>query len=60
MSLTVKQIIAALKKMPPNARVVFCAHDQHDEIGEYDGFVSGVGEATPEAKRRHGAGVIIR
>jgi hypothetical protein len=60
MSMTVKQIIAALRKMPPGATVAFCAHDQDSDVGEYDGIVRKVEEASPQAKRHHGAGVIIR
>ena len=59
MSMTVKQMIAALRRMPPGARVVFCAHDQDADAGEYDGFVNEVTEASP-AMMQHGAGVVIR
>lgn len=59
MTMTVRRLITALKKMPPNALVAVAAHDQDDEAGEYDGFVNGVHHASP-AMREHGAGVVIR
>lgn len=60
MSMTVRKLIAELRKMPQNATVVFAAHDQDSSAGEYDGHVNGVDKATPQAKRHHGAGVVIR
>lgn len=57
--MTVRQLIAALKKMPPNAEVAVCAHDQDDEAGEFDGFAHSVIAASP-AMRKRGAGVVIR
>jgi len=57
--LTVRQLIAKLKKMPPDALVVFCAHDQEPEQGEYDGSVYAVDEAPP-ALRDRGYGVTLR
>lgn len=58
MSLTVAQLIKRLSKMPPRARVVFVAHDQNPDDGEFDGFISIVDEA-PEALKERGAGVML-
>jgi len=38
--MTVKQLIAKLKKMPPNAKVGLVAHDQNDDT--VDGWGSSV------------------
>lgn len=59
-ALTVRQIIAKLKKMPPDATVAFAAHDQDSDAGEYDGIVREVEESTQAAYLRHRAWVIIR
>lgn len=56
--MTVKALIGALQKMPPRARVCFCAHDQDPERGEFDGSVSSVEEA-PAAIRERGYGVVL-
>jgi hypothetical protein len=56
--MTVRRLIKALKKMPPDAKVAICAHDQDPERGEFDGFVNRV-EASPKAIRERGAGVVI-
>lgn len=54
----VAQLIARLRKMPSNAKVVVCAHDQNPEAGEFDGIPSTVYEA-PEALRARGYSVVI-
>ena len=43
MSLTVKQLIAKLRKQDPDALVVWQAHDQNPD--ECDGWVNSVSEA---------------
>lgn len=58
MAITVKQMIAKLKKMPQSAKVAVCNHDQDAGRGEMDGTVSGIEEA-PEALRERGYGVVI-
>ncbi len=45
MSLTVKQLIAKLRKQDPDALVVWQAHDQ--SVDECDGWVAIVEEAEP-------------
>lgn len=44
MTITVKRLIAALKKEDQNAIVIWQAHDQSEN--EVDGFVNSVSEAT--------------
>ncbi|MGN6537585.1 MAG: hypothetical protein ACTHKQ_17885 [Mesorhizobium sp.] len=46
MNMTVKQLIAKLKKMPPNAYVGWQNHDQSDH--EIDGLVGSVKTAGDE------------
>lgn len=58
MSLTVRQLIAQLKKMPPGAKVCVVAHDQNPEAGEFDGAVRRVEEA-PMAIRDRGYAVML-
>lgn len=58
MALTVRQLIAKLKKMPPGAKVCFAAHDQNPEAGEFDGTVNSVEESPPALKER-GYGVLL-
>jgi hypothetical protein len=58
MSITVRQLIAQLKKLPQSAKVAVIAHDQDAERGEFDGFVRSAGEA-PAAIKERGCGVII-
>ena len=57
--MTVRQLIAALRKMPANAKVVVCDHDQDDESGEYNGSPGCVTEASATMRER-GYGVVIR
>jgi hypothetical protein len=56
--LTVRRLIAALKKMPPSAKVCFAAHDQNWVAGEYDGIVHSV-DVVPTGARHHGCGVVL-
>lgn len=56
--MTVRKLIAELKKLPPNARVCFAAHDQNPEAGEFDGDVRSVDEAPPALQER-GYGVVL-
>lgn len=46
MSLTVKQLINKLRKMPPDAIVIWQDHDQGED--EYNDFVGNVAEVTNE------------
>lgn len=55
----VRQLIAALKKMPQDAKVVVCDHDQDDDAGEYNGSPHAVWLAS-EAMREKGYEVVIR
>ena len=45
MVLTVKQLIRKLKKMPPDAKVAYQAHDM-DEDSEIDAWIGNVALAT--------------
>lgn len=56
--MTVRKMIALLKKMPQNAQVVVCDHDQDPERGEFSGVPNWVVEAPPAIKAR-GYGVVI-
>lgn len=47
MSLTVKQLISKLRKMPPEAVVVWQDHDQSES--EYNDFVGCVADITDES-----------
>lgn len=57
--MTVTQLINALRRMPPRARVVVSDHDHNDEAGEFNGPPTGVSMAG-EALRARGYGVVIR
>jgi hypothetical protein len=57
--MTVRRLIAQLRKLPPNAKVAVCAHDQDPARGEFDGFVNSVSPA-PDALRERGCGVVIQ
>lgn len=57
-TLTVRQLINRLKKMPQSAKVCFAAHDQDPERGEFDGTVSHVEESPAELEAR-GYGVVL-
>ena len=46
MSLTVRQLISKLRKMPPEAVVVWQDHDQAE--GEYNDFVGHAADVTDE------------
>lgn len=46
MALTVRQLISKLRKMPPEAMVVWQDHDQSE--GEYNDHVRSVVDATDE------------
>jgi hypothetical protein len=59
MALTVRRLITALKKMPPNAKVCFAAHDQDWHAGEYDGPVNYVDVIPESAREKHGYSVVI-
>lgn len=56
--MTVRRLIAELKKMPPDAKVCFAAHDHDWSAGEYDGVVSSVDRVPPKV-RHHGCGVVL-
>ena len=59
MSMTVRRLIAALKKMPPDAKVAVADHDHDSEAGQYNSSPFSVELATP-AMRQRGFGVVIR
>lgn len=59
MAMTVRRLITVLKKLPQNAQVCVCAHDQNPEQGEFDGGVFSVDVAPPAIKER-GYGVVIQ
>jgi hypothetical protein len=55
--LTVRQLIAKLKRMPPGALVGWQDHDQSaDELNARVGYV---GEASPALEASHGVGVVL-
>ena len=62
MSLTVRRLITALKKMPQDAKVVVADHDHDSEdAGQYNGSIPGaysISVASP-AMRKRGFGVVI-
>lgn len=58
MSMTARQLINALRRMPPNGKVVVSDHDHDDESGQYNGSPRDVREATPAMKAR-GFDVVI-
>lgn len=58
MSMTVRKLIAELRKMPATAKVCVCAHDQDPHDGDYDGGVLSV-IAAPQALKERGYGVVI-
>ncbi|MCR4306911.1 MAG: hypothetical protein NUV42_02980 [Candidatus Yonathbacteria bacterium] len=57
-NMTVKQLIAKLKKMPQTAKVAWQAHDQAED--EIDGIIEDVAEASDFLKKEHGVGVVLR
>lgn len=58
MGLTVRKLIAELKKMPPTAKVCWADHDHDYHSGEFNGPVALVHSAS-EAIRERGFGVIL-
>lgn len=56
--MTVRKLIAELRRMPQGAKVCVVAHDQNPEVGEFDGPVQHVDEATDSLGKR-GFGVMI-
>lgn len=58
MSLTVRQLIAKLRKMPQDAFVGWQDHDQAEH--ELNALVGVVEEADPRLRRSHNVGVVIR
>jgi hypothetical protein len=56
--MTVRKLIAELKKLPATAKVAVCAHDQDPAVGEFDGAVWSVQDA-PKALKERGYGVVI-
>lgn len=56
--MTVKQVIAALKKMPQDAKIGWQDGDHHKE--EIGGVLFSVAEASVEQKELHGVGVVLR
>lgn len=56
--MTVRQMIAALKTMPPRAKICLVSHDQDPYGGEFDGEARNVMEA-PQALRERGFQVVI-
>lgn len=57
MSVTVRQLIAMLKKMPQDAVVGWQDHDHSED--ELNARVRSVGEASDALKASHGVGVVI-
>jgi hypothetical protein len=55
---TVEQLIAALKKLPPNAKIALVDHDQNYHAGEMNGALNRVEEAPPAIKLR-GFGAVL-
>jgi hypothetical protein len=58
MSITVRRLITALKKLPPDAKVCWCDHDQDPESGELNGPVHHA-EPAPPALRKLGYGAVL-
>lgn len=58
MSMTVRKLIAELRKMPATAKVCVCAHDQDPASGNFDGGVNDV-IAAPQVLKDRGYGVVI-
>lgn len=61
MSMTVRDLIKALKKMPQDAKVVVADHDHDSDSGQYNGSIpsaSSIDVATPQMLDR-GYGVVI-
>jgi hypothetical protein len=58
MSMTVRKLIAELRKMPQTSKIVVCAHDHEPSLGEYDGLICNIFEA-PQAIKDRGYGVVI-
>jgi hypothetical protein len=56
--MTVRRLIAALKKMPSDAIVGVRNHDQSED--ELDGLVRAVEPATPEMTETHHCGVVLQ
>jgi len=56
--MTVRKLIAELRKMPSTALVAVSAHDQDPAQGEHDGGVCAV-EPAPQAMKDRGYGVVI-
>lgn len=59
MAMTVRKLIAELRKMPATATVAVCAHDQDPGSGNFDGGVCSV-DLAPKAMKDRGYGVIIQ
>jgi hypothetical protein len=57
-TMTVKQLIDHLKKMPPDDLVGWADHDQNEE--ELNGRVRIVEEASAEVRRLYRVGVVLR
>lgn len=58
MSMTVRRLITALKKMPPDAKIAICCHDQNPEAGEFNGSPWKV-ERAPLMLKDRGLDVVI-
>jgi hypothetical protein len=58
MSLTVRQLIAKLRKMPPDGVVGWADHDHSED--ELNALVRCVDEASDTLKRTHGVDVVLR
>ena len=56
--ITVRRLIAQLKKLPPNAKVVFVDHDQDPDSGEFNGAVTRA-EVAPDSIKDRGYGVML-
>ncbi len=56
--MTVRELIRRLNKMPPNAKVAFCDHDQDWDRGEMNGPIQRCEEA-PDAIKDRGYGVVL-
>lgn len=58
MALTVRQLIAKLRRMPPDAIVGWQDHDHADH--ELNALVGAVEESAPALRRTHNVGVVLR
>ena len=55
----VKELIKALRKMPPDSKIVWVDHDQDSEGGEFNNFVRTCFEASDELVQASKAEVVL-